>query len=99
MARTGGNCVYHMHCRQAVDISQESGMVTTSKFIDPLADKILVTAASVALVELQRLPAWIVVSSFKEFIVTGLRMLAAAEGEVIAASRAVKPSVSQIAIL
>jgi CDP-diacylglycerol--glycerol-3-phosphate 3-phosphatidyltransferase len=57
------------------------------KFIDPLADKILVTAALISLVELQRLPAWIVVVIVsREFMVTGLRMVAAAEGVVIPAS-------------
>lgn len=80
-------------------IARKHGMVTNlGKFIDPLADKILVTAALVALVELQRLPAWIVVVIVsREFIVTGLRMLAAAEGEVIAASKGGKAkTVSQI---
>ncbi|HQF92224.1 MAG TPA: CDP-diacylglycerol--glycerol-3-phosphate 3-phosphatidyltransferase, partial [Synergistaceae bacterium] len=66
--------------------------------IDPLADKILVTAALISLVELQRLPAWIVVVIVaREFLVTGLRMVAAAEGVVVAASRGGKAkTVSQI---
>lgn len=56
------------------------------KLIDPLADKLLVTAALVALVELGSLPAWIaIVIIAREFIVTGLRMVAVAEGQVIAA--------------
>ncbi|ACZ18876.1 CDP-diacylglycerol--glycerol-3-phosphate 3-phosphatidyltransferase [Thermanaerovibrio acidaminovorans] len=80
-------------------IARKRGMVTNlGKFIDPLADKILVTAVLVALVELQRLPAWIVVVVVsREFIVTGLRMVAAAEGVVIAASKGGKAkTVSQI---
>jgi CDP-diacylglycerol--glycerol-3-phosphate 3-phosphatidyltransferase len=80
-------------------IARKHGMVTNlGKFIDPLADKILVMAALVALVELQRLPAWIVVVILsREFIVTGLRMVAAADGEVIAASKGGKAkTVSQI---
>lgn len=69
-------------------IARKHGIVTNlGKFIDPLADKILIVAALVSLVELQRLPAWIVVVILsREFIVTGLRMVAAAEGTVIAAS-------------
>ena len=70
-------------------IARKHKLVTTlGKFIDPLADKVLVIAAMVALVELQRVPAWIVVVIItREFVVTGLRLVAAAEGVVIAASR------------
>jgi CDP-diacylglycerol--glycerol-3-phosphate 3-phosphatidyltransferase len=70
-------------------IARKWKLVTTlGKFIDPLADKVLVIAAMVALVELQRIPAWIVVVIItREFVVTGLRLVASAEGVVIAASR------------
>lgn len=62
-------------------------VTTFGKFIDPLADKLLVTAALLALVELSVLPAWIaLVIISREFIVSGLRMVASAEGTVIAAS-------------
>ena len=63
-------------------IARKKGMVTNlGKFIDPLADKILVMAALIALVELHRIPAWIVVVILsREMIVTGVRMVAAAEG-------------------
>jgi len=69
-------------------IARKRKLVTTmGKFIDPLADKVLVIAAMVALVELQRIPAWIVVVIItREFVVTGLRLVASAEGVVIAAS-------------
>ncbi len=70
-------------------IARKYKLVTTlGKFIDPLADKVLVIAAMLALIELGRLPAWIVmVIITREFIVTGLRLVAAAEGVVIAASK------------
>jgi CDP-diacylglycerol--glycerol-3-phosphate 3-phosphatidyltransferase len=56
-------------------------------FLDPLADKLLVTAALVSLVELDELSAWIaMVVIARELAVTGLRMVAAAKGVVIAAS-------------
>lgn len=57
------------------------------KFMDPLADKLLVTAALVSLVEFQIIPTWVaMVIIAREFAVTGLRSIAAAEGVVIAAS-------------
>jgi CDP-diacylglycerol--glycerol-3-phosphate 3-phosphatidyltransferase len=63
-------------------------VTTFGKFLDPLADKLLVTAALLALIEMNVLPAWIAfVIISREFIVSGLRMVASAEGSVIAASR------------
>ncbi len=57
------------------------------KFMDPLADKILITAALLVLVELGALPSWVaLVIIAREFIVSGVRMVAASKGEVIAAS-------------
>jgi CDP-diacylglycerol--glycerol-3-phosphate 3-phosphatidyltransferase len=62
-------------------------VTTFGKFLDPLADKLLVTAALLALIEMGLLPAWIaLVIISREFIVSGLRMVASAEGTVIAAS-------------
>ena len=58
------------------------------KLLDPLADKILITAALIGLVELDRLPAWVaIVIISREFAVTGLRMIANVEGNVISASK------------
>ncbi len=70
-------------------IARRDKLVTNlGKFIDPLADKVLVISAMLALIELNRLPAWIVmVIITREFVVTGLRLVAAAEGVVIAASK------------
>lgn len=57
------------------------------KFMDPLADKILVCAALLALVELRVLPSWpVLIILAREFIVSGIRMVAADKGVVIAAS-------------
>ena len=70
-------------------------------FLDPLADKLLVTAALVALVELQEIAAWVVVVILsREFAVTGLRLIASSEGVVIAAHWLGKlKTVAQIALV
>lgn len=58
------------------------------KLMDPLADKLLVSAALISLVEINLVPAWIaVVIIGREFAVTGLRSIAASEGVVISASK------------
>lgn len=57
------------------------------KFMDPLADKVLVVAALLVLIELGSLPSWpVLIIVAREFIVSGVRMVAASKGEVIAAS-------------
>jgi len=57
------------------------------KFLDPLADKLLVVAALVWLVEVHEMPSWMaIIIISREFIVTGVRLVAAGEGIIIAAS-------------
>lgn len=69
-------------------IARSRNQVTTfGKIMDPLADKLLVTAALVSLVEFQIIPGWAaVIIIAREFAVSGLRTVAASEGIVIAAS-------------
>ena len=71
------------------------------KFLDPLADKLLVSAAFILLVEMGLAPAWIVIIIIsREFAVTGLRLVAAGEGIVLAASNMGKlKTVSQISAI
>ncbi len=69
-------------------IARKYNMVTNfGKFMDPLADKLLVCSALIAFVELSYLPAWIVIIIIsREFIISGFRTIAADQGVVIAAS-------------
>ena len=70
-------------------IARSRNQITTfGKLLDPIADKILVLAAMIMLVQDQRLPAWIpIIVLFREFIVSGYRLVAVGEnGNVIAAS-------------
>ena len=69
-------------------IARKYNMVTNfGKFMDPLADKLLVCSALIALTELKRIPAWIVIIIIaREFIISGFRLVASDNGVVIAAS-------------
>lgn len=70
-------------------IARSRNQITTfGKFLDPIADKILVLTAMIIFVDFDRLPAWIpVVVLFREFLVSGFRLVASQKGgQVIAAS-------------
>ena len=69
-------------------IARKYNLVTNfGKFMDPLADKLLVSAALVALVDLGRISAWVVIIIIsREFIISGFRLVAADNRVVIAAS-------------
>lgn len=70
-------------------VARKKNQVTTfGKFLDPIADKILVLAAMIMLVEARRLPAWIpIIILFREFVVSGYRLVAVEKGgKVISAS-------------
>ena len=69
-------------------IARKYNLVTNfGKFMDPLADKLLVCSAMICLIELDRLAAWIVIVIIaREFIIRGFRLVASDNGVVIAAS-------------
>ena len=69
-------------------IARKRGLVTNfGKFMDPLADKLLVCSALICLVEMERLAAWMVIVMIsREFIISGFRLIASDNGVVIAAS-------------
>ena len=70
-------------------IARKYKLVTNfGKFMDPLADKLLVCSALICLVELERIPAWIVIIIIaREFVISGIRLIAVDDGVVIAASK------------
>ena len=83
-------------------IARKYNLITDfGKFMDPLADKLLVCSALICLVELGRLPAWIcIVIIAREFAISGFRLVASDNGIVIAASYWGKTkTVSQMAMV
>ncbi|MBI1911329.1 MAG: CDP-diacylglycerol--glycerol-3-phosphate 3-phosphatidyltransferase [Deltaproteobacteria bacterium] len=83
-------------------LARKKGIVTSlGKFLDPLADKLLITTAFIMLIPLGRVPAWIVALMIsREMAVTGLRAIASDMGVVISASRLGKlKTISQIVCL
>ena len=69
-------------------IARKYNLVTNfGKFMDPLADKLLVCSALICLIELEQIPAWMVIVIIsREFIISGFRLVASDNGVVIAAS-------------
>lgn len=69
-------------------IARKYNLVTNfGKFMDPLADKLLVCSALICMIELSELPAWMVIIIIsREFIISGFRLVASDNGVVIAAS-------------
>lgn len=69
-------------------LARKNHLVTNfGKFMDPLADKLLVCSAMICMIELGRLPAWFVIIIIgREFIISGFRLIAAENGIVIAAN-------------
>ena len=83
-------------------LARRWGQVTTiGTLLDPIADKLLVSAALISLVQIRAIPAWMVVLIIgREFAVSGLRSIAAAEGYTIAASDLGKTkTISQVAAI
>ncbi len=69
-------------------IARKYNLITDfGKFMDPLADKLLVCSAMIALIEMNRIPSWVVIIIIaREFIISGFRLVAVDNGIVIAAS-------------
>ena len=67
-------------------LARKNNLVTNfGKFMDPLADKLLVCSAMICMIDLKRLPAWFVINIIaREFIISGFRLIAAENGIVIA---------------
>ena len=69
-------------------LARKNHLVTDfGKFMDPLADKLLVCSAMICMIEVDKLPAWVVIIIIgREFIISGFRLIAAENGIVIAAN-------------
>ena len=94
MGRTGDYIALALFCLASLTdffdgyLARKNHLVTNfGKFMDPLADKLLVGSAAICLIEMGHIPAWVVVILIsREFIISGFRLIAADNGVVIAAS-------------
>ena len=94
MGRTGDYIALALFCLASLTdffdgyLARKNHLVTNfGKFMDPLADKLLVGSAAICLIEMGRIPAWVVVILIsRELIISGFRLIAADNGVVIAAS-------------
>ena len=83
-------------------LARKYNLITNfGKFMDPLADKLLVCSAMICMIEVDKLPAWVVIIIIgPEFIISGFRLIAAANGMVIAANYSGKfKTVSQMIMI
>lgn len=83
-------------------LARKNNLITTfGKFMDPLADKLLVLAALIILLESKEIPGWVVIIILaREFLVTGIRLIAVSEQKVIAASKLGKlKTISQMVMI
>ena len=84
-------------------IARKQNLVTVfGKFLDPLADKLIVMAALLLLNGMGKVPVWVtIIILSREFIVTGIRLVAVGEGKVIAASKLgkVKTAITMVGIV
>ena len=71
------------------EIARRSGTVTKfGKLMDPLVDKVMISAAFICLVPLEAVPAWVAtIVVARDFLITGLRLLASSEGAILPAER------------
>src|SRR5256885_17035918 len=78
------------------EIARRYGFVTNfGKLMDPLVDKIMIAAAFISLVPLKAVPAWAATTVVaRDFLITGLRMMASAKGKVLAAEMVGKQKTS-----
>lgn len=83
-------------------IARKNNLITTfGKFMDPLADKVLVLAALMIMLETGKIPGWVVtIILAREFLVTGIRLIAVSDNQVIAASKLGKlKTISQMVMI
>src|SRR4029077_12283137 len=78
------------------EVARRCGIITNfGKLMDPLVDKIMMAAAFISLVPLEAIPAWAATTVVaRDFLITGLRMMASAKGQILPAERMGKQKTS-----